>query len=973
MNSGDNIVHWEKHSLCCDDVVHIETTEETDSLGTRVVDNKLIHNGAVIGTANEAINIIPTGISTKDVDLLTEYCIDITLDNYNKLLHGINVNGYSSFNKDAVYNIVDNLNGEPVRRDSVDPLAKIIYHGGELPENVEDELTSFTSLNAPVMGIHYFNPWCKPGDKVILQYYVDTQDAKFLHQNIIDETFTTIVKDSFDRVLAKKTSYGGIAKVELSPFMNSNKSNYFEGETYFSIQCVDARGVASATQYFDIKFDSTEPNYYQVKLTDLNTYGIVLNNSTPEVAFKNKMKLEEMLWDVRRGTFAQGHNGIKLYNSGNDIYYLDLHKNQGDDIDNPILEDHHFYLAKGTTVNGTWTVTYQEIIQGGTVTMNGQTYTVNKSPLQWIKEDSLKLYRDENDKIRVVWTSSDTGYFDSQKHVHSSNWYDVLTTWKKNYMDNPSEVPLSDGYYYVVDILEDKTFGHTIRFPNNVSLDLNGATLNVVGPDDLESVKFINLRHNNNITIKNGKIVGPYRDTNLVDLYLNRGSRLTKNEKGKITQHYAQAEGLSTTGMFGCRYCKFENVEISHSLGYEGSIGYESGNTGKEPSGGKFNYGSSGLTGVEFTRIGYVGYDGNFHNPYNQQGYSGSVVPATSFDYKNNKNREVTPITFGNKVSIDMRYEYDEDYQQNGYTPEMDYVYEKVPYLYIRPYVHYSLGKQKEIFISFYKNSTFLKTVKTAAWLPVRIPDNATHITLTGFGITELSNGSRVIPFDAKGRALSLELYGIKPSQFRGPNMYKDCYFHDTRTIAIYPSVAESHFINNRYDKIAIENGKWKLTQYLSDFEEGGRTVNHVNIVGCNISGTGPTKGGCVVLNMNYAYNLNMINCDLIGYKDLGGIQTSYVDNCEIKTLSPNRNTRKTFDYTFFKDCTVNDYLNENGVETNTITEDVSYGSTIRSIRTEDPIDDRITFRNCIIRNMPSSKPLRRNFYHCKAEGTTYY
>ncbi len=203
-----------------------------------------------VKTINSLINTIKAP-AVKIIDKMnSQYkgVINITLENFNKLLAGEDVDGYAAYKETILYKIVDEEPKIKIELQNVKTLqssikevldATIINNiNGSLQENEETEAT-FTSMETPTLAVREFDSVIKPGKNMYLWYFVDTKLGNRVNQNIVSDTFTTTIRDANDKVLAKYTTYAG-------EFQTSINFGELTGETWFSIQTVDNHGVASA-------------------------------------------------------------------------------------------------------------------------------------------------------------------------------------------------------------------------------------------------------------------------------------------------------------------------------------------------------------------------------------------------------------------------------------------------------------------------------------------------------------------------------------------------------------------------------------------------------------------------------------------------------------------------------------------------------------------------------------------------------
>lgn len=138
------------------------------------------------------------------------------------------------------------------------------------------------------------------------------------------------------------------------------------------------------------------------------------------------------------------------------------------------------------------------------------------------------------------------------------------------------------------------------------------------------------------------------------------------------------------------------------------------------------------------------------------------------------------------------------------------------------------MGNRRELFYSFYNASgTYVKTIKSSPYIVCKVPTGATKVRITGYGAKSLWKSS-----SGDGQMLF----------FKDPTLVKnaefvDCYWHDTRTIAIAPfKVKGLMFIRCKYHNISKET-TYGVTPVLGDFEDGRNWTEAVLIDGCECTG----------------------------------------------------------------------------------------------------------------------------------------
>jgi len=303
-----------------------------DDFGLRIDGKVLKHDGITLAKSDYGSHLVQRlkAALFGDAVIASDSCVNITLSNYNKLLQGITVSGYSRYNRKLVYNIVS----EPATADvvsfnrhgnrlvfstGVTALSEddMLYNNvsGTLTENVIDLEKTVYRTDCPFINLRHFNPIVTVGDGLVLHYYVDAKAMPLANSRTIGDTFTLHVKLS-NGVEIKKTTYAGYNSVELPVFDTP-------GQLWFSVWCVDSNGVGSVEQHLDLLVKSAStPSIYEMTENDLEQYGIQPDNDDVDVAFNNKAALSNFFAAVKEG----GYDGVKLLKH---TYWIDIHAEFG--------------------------------------------------------------------------------------------------------------------------------------------------------------------------------------------------------------------------------------------------------------------------------------------------------------------------------------------------------------------------------------------------------------------------------------------------------------------------------------------------------------------------------------------------------------------------------------------------------------------------------------------------------------------
>lgn len=204
------------------------TPVESNKLGTYVLDGKLMCNGYEVSDMQdgEPINIYGKSVRSGNVLITSEnVCVNITIEDYNRLRAGFMVDGYSRYSEDTVYYIVQQGDTTVHYYDPelVAGHKDIIYNSFDntLPENQLNDNTYNHPKDNPEIAVRYFESFYEndgQGVHVELEYYVDgahydSNTVYFDNENNtmvygIGDTFTTIIEDAEGNVY-KRTTYAG--------------------------------------------------------------------------------------------------------------------------------------------------------------------------------------------------------------------------------------------------------------------------------------------------------------------------------------------------------------------------------------------------------------------------------------------------------------------------------------------------------------------------------------------------------------------------------------------------------------------------------------------------------------------------------------------------------------------------------------------------------------------------------------------
>lgn len=174
---------------------------------------------------------------------------------------------------------------------------------------------NLTSKEIPELYVRYFNPKIKINTEITIPYYVsDNTQAEYLN-NSNAKSFTTIV--TFNSKVFSSTTTAGEFTINIGSISTV-------GETYFSIYTIDANGVASVEQFFDIliiddTYPITQSQTYTMTSADLSTYNIKAGES---VSISDAKLNGAALTNLFKGIKNKGYRKIVMLNN---TYMLDYH------------------------------------------------------------------------------------------------------------------------------------------------------------------------------------------------------------------------------------------------------------------------------------------------------------------------------------------------------------------------------------------------------------------------------------------------------------------------------------------------------------------------------------------------------------------------------------------------------------------------------------------------------------------------
>lgn len=430
-------------TLFLNDTKLTSTMEGTNKYGTYVkVENGksvLYHDGIpLVQSENSKSSINGSDGSFGEVKLNTQgrTCINITIDNYNKLLRGELVTGYKLYDRKEVYNLVDNPSTAPMISYTEEPEGyrfgdilwteknNVVYNNVVGISGLDYQINHDNNIfytDCPYIDVRYFNPVIVDGDRIHLTYRVsdlknslfnyDTIGPRYESGNLVESGIYKVILRTEDGDEIVKYSYAGTMCIDTPIF----RANGEDRQTWFSIECIDSRGVASIQQFLDVYVRAQEhqPNYLKATDSLLKTFEVTYDGDEYDniSAYRNKRALTNLFQYAK----DIGKNGIILPKH---TYYLDYHnmvgKNVVDDtpISNNTFKFYHFSDIHGCldTLNKV-----EELMSDADNTVDaailtgdmsdgfGTTTTTNARTITAVKDLSSKL----NGKLLIAYGNHD--------------------------------------------------------------------------------------------------------------------------------------------------------------------------------------------------------------------------------------------------------------------------------------------------------------------------------------------------------------------------------------------------------------------------------------------------------------------------------------------------------------------------------------------------------------------------------------
>lgn len=447
-------------------------------------------------------------------------------------------------------------------------------YNNSLSENKVSNLT-FLSNRCPLLVVRGFNPIIQYGNHLIIEYCVDAHDGRYYKQQRIGNTYTTIVAidenvlPAEDVTSVVKTTYAGNHMLDLGVI-----EGY--GEHSFSIKTIQDDGIESSTLYF--KFYIADPNFEDSAL-NLETASSPISitySGTPSEERQYYEEFDDRYFDINNLSIVDIYSG-----NNTPTYNRSFTTDTSSYIISKILSSNNLreiqIEVSGTlerrVING---ARYSHTInRTGTYHLTNYFLDANNTernlldyigvPRAELPIEAIKAAGRNKEALTTLFRAAKSGGYN--KLVMPKDWTIVIT------YDSPdgSTTPATDTTKNRFDV----------SFPDDFVADFNGMTLKSL-QTSLGEGRLIKARNNYNTSIRNLNVVGPY---------INRALASAK-----------EAQYMGTIGYEDCSFCTLENIDASHSCGYEltGSMAVIA-STGGVSSKNEL-----------FTHTGYIDYNGNF-------------------------------------------------------------------------------------------------------------------------------------------------------------------------------------------------------------------------------------------------------------------------------------------------------------------------------------------------------------------------
>lgn len=670
-------------------------------------------------------------------------------------------------------------------------------YNNSLRENVETTSTFLSSKSPHVFVRQFKHVLDDESEHLIIPYYVCDHDDSFFRKSVASPTFTVIAEFDEDTlppdevVSIKRTTYAGdhVLDIDLDELGVSSP-----GMHLVTIRCIQSNGVGSGTLYYRYFVRDTVEEAKTVDLSSVSGFSVSQDAQTPSEERINKLitlipdgkdtsalfvEMDYADYEVsvvsNNGVFQY----IKISVDGELRYTSPVEGSTNTRLPNDITGD--YYLTTVTNVNGSDVLLsdYLSVDAGNLPSAVVVAAAKNKVALTMLMR-AVKAYG----RNKLIMPEGIDFVFD----YHNKN----------GGLANDSE-------YFKLG--RDNTF-----FPDNFTLDLNGCSISALQCIDVHDGVLVALFNNINTHVINGSIRGNLSGYDFESSYPSNN-----------------AESVKCVGIYASMFCSVENVEISHSLGYELAV--------KNWDFLSSNYKNKVYDAPKFDSVGYIDYDGVAHDTDDNVAdnvlclrYTGPTLSNADSGYseelygtQNLGRRSVLLIS----RTIYIAKHISET--QNGSARR---------------------GMSKELFVHYYdKTGKFIKTVKVYQYYSIVVPYNAYYIRFSAIGtktaglIDSLTNPSGVGNLCAH---IKYVCWG---------NTYRNCKIHNCRS-CICGVLGVQSLVDGctLWNIPAIGNGnsvfnktKYHITTHLVDMEDGSQMNSSVCFNNCELIAKGAIRSVNIV------------------------------------------------------------------------------------------------------------------------------
>ena len=627
----DPNLSWARTAIVNGSNVINKTAKERNKLGLYFTNGKLKLNGsdvAAMPATDTGLGVISDNhklkINLKPI-FSTKECINITLEDYNRLRAGYEVEGYARYNSKQVYNIVEDVSSsEKVQYHNPYDTEDVIYNSiVGLPDNTFDDRDFTEPYNTPTLVVRQFVSKVKAGKGLTLEYFVDTREYDSVYKHQIGETFTVTIITADDDVIYKHTTYAGQFKITTSPLTKV-------GETWIKLTCVDSHGHRSIECFYDILVMPDENERIYNIGAGVLTAG---ENVTFEQAYKNKNKFNELCWYAKE----KGYTGIRLHNNNpsinlndldnanNSVYLFDNRTNvattegeyipagnvyflihtvggviQGIDGYNP-QDDSNFWFDKDdkNKLNLLTNYTIDEIIElfaplkieyQKEFDVDGVTRAVDEQdPYDWIRKDGAYIHRNvstdaDNGKILTKWYDVGDNEVSVRGAAFNNKPFLKVISFKGLLTDIVAGTPgktlrrgttNGDGYYYAA-LFTGRSNVYRVSGNQNTAIHTYGDLAPMLPNNFTIDLNGCTIKQTSNVDFDStailfrliGNINTNIKNGKIVGVYSADSMKEAFLKQCKHGNAIWESAG-PLVHLNGARHCTLDNVKISGSHGYE--------------------------------------------------------------------------------------------------------------------------------------------------------------------------------------------------------------------------------------------------------------------------------------------------------------------------------------------------------------------------------------------------------------------